>query len=158
MAPLTITGGARYDVASPAEIREIMVEQLRERERARGIKDIRRSVLLNTPAASHVTIADGIACPAGYKWVIRLVGLSLAASGFAVIYITSDPNASSAGVSLAMCVGSMPSSAGNFVQTYGNGACVLSEGEGLLFSCGQNVTGYLIAGWQVPAERIGMFA
>ena len=151
-------GPKTYDIATPADIRQVMIEQGREREKLRGIKDIRRSVQLPGTAATRVTIADGIAVPAGYKWVIRLLGVSTVSAGIGVASITSDPNATLAGASLAMIVASFPNSLIAQVATFGNGACVLSEGEGLFLYFAQNISGYLITGWEVPAERIGEFA
>lgn len=156
MTAYTIRAGLSIDVPSRDDIAAVTRAELARydaelREKARGIKDLHRDTSLTTPAVSRVTISDSIAPSAGYKWVLRLLGVQLASAGALQAWITSDQNATS-GTSRRL----VASAASNQFQvvTFPAGACVLNEQEGLLIVGAQNILSYFVAGWEAPAERI----
>lgn len=176
MPVVQIRGGASVEIPDLAEIRaeigaglgpearrdwwaeQKAIEDARERERYRGMKDMRRSTLLTTPAGTRVTILDGIAPEAGYKWVVRIVSVFLASAGTGQAYITSDTTSTLGSLTQAKAVASYTTSAAVQVATLPQGACILDEGEGLYLNFTQNINGYMLAGWEVPAMMIGKLA
>lgn len=163
MATTLIRGGASFDHVTPDEMRGMLgeqaaIESARDRERYRGIKDLRRSINLSSPAGAHITINDGITPEAGYKWLVMGVSVWLAAAGTGEAFITSDTASALAAPTQGRPVITFSTS---FVYQVGNlpkGACVLNEGEGLYLNFSQNIQGYMLTGWLTPAELIGRFA
>ena len=170
--PLTqIHGGAIVDIPTAEETAAAVdarhrafwheqqaIESARERERQRAKKDLRRSTLLATPAGTRVTILDGIAPEPGYKWVVRYISVYLAAAGTGQAFITSDTTSTLGALTQAKCVAAMTTSSQYQAQSLPEGACILSVGEGLYLNFTQNINGYMIAGWESVAERIGELA
>lgn len=157
MTTYHIRAGLSFDVPSREDIAEVTRAELahydaQQREKLRGLKDLHRDTSLTTPATSRVTITDSITPAAGYKWVVRLLGVQLASAGTLQAFITSDQNATA-----ALSRRLVASAASNQYQvvTFNSGACVLNEQEGLLIVGGQNILSYFVAGWEAPAERIG---
>ena len=95
---------------------------------------------------------------AGYKWVVQLISVTLASAGTGQVYITSDPATTLGGPTKASMVASLLTSGTAQVATFGKGPVILSESEGLFLNFTQNVSSYMITGWHVPSERIGMLA
>jgi hypothetical protein len=156
MTTYHIRAGLSFEVPSTEDITQITRAELAhydalQREKARGIKDLHRDTNLITPAATRVTVTDSIAPSAGYKWVVRMLGVTLASAGVLQAYITSDQNATQA--TSRRLVASLVSAQWQ-VTTFPSGACVLNEMEGLLIVAGQNIVSYFLSGWEVPAERI----
>ena len=171
MAQQLVRGGAPIDIPTADEVADAVdprmrafwaeqrgIAEAREREQLRTMKDLRRSAMLTTPATTRPTVLDGISPEAGYKWVVRLVGVFLASAGTGQAFITSD-SASALGVlTQGRPVAALTTSAQFQVATFPQGACVLDEGEGLYLNFTTNINGYTITGWEVMAEQIGKLA
>lgn len=152
MAQLTIAGGRSYDVASPAEVKQIVADQLREREHARGIKPLRRDTALITPAGTRFTAADAITPESGYVWAVRILSVQLASAGTGEAFITSDTNTAVTTSAQRRLLAAFGTSSQYQVATFNSGACILNGDEGLFLSFSQNITAYMVAGWEVPAQ------
>jgi hypothetical protein len=171
-----IRGGAHVEIPNLAEIgaeldarlgpesratwwdEQASIASQRQREQLRAIKDMRRSTLVTTPAGTRVTILDGITPEAGYKWVIRYIGVYLAAAGTGQAFITSDTTSTLGELTKSKPVAVFTTSAQWQTQSIPEGACILSVDEGLYLNFTQNVTGYMLAGWESPAELVGRLA
>src|SRR5215469_15906914 len=176
MPLVKIQGGADVEIPNLAEIEAIVsigvgpeqrkhwwgeqarVADERQRQQLRGIKDMRRSTLLTTPAGTRVTLLDGITPEAGYKWVVRYIGVYLASAGTGQAFITSDTTSTLSSLTQSKPVAAFTTSAQYQTQSIPEGACVLSMDEGLYLNFTQNINGYMIAGWETAAERIGILA
>jgi hypothetical protein len=156
--------GAELDVRLGPEARRQWHEEAaraaddRERVRLRGLKDFRRSTLLTTPAGTRVSLLDGISPEPGWKWVVRLIGVNLAAAGTGQVFITSDSGSALTVQTQSRPVASFTTSAGTQVEFINAGACILGVDEGLYLNFTQNIQGYMIAGWMSVAERVGELA
>ena len=158
MAIVTIQGGAKFETATPDEVRKIMQhEAATERERYRAIKDFRRNVQVVTTAATYSTLTDYVTPEAGYKWLVRLLSVSLASAGTGQAFITSQSGAAPVLTmpTQSRCIAEWGTSLAYQVSTFGMAALVLNEGEGLFFNTTANVTGYMLQGWLTPAELVG---
>jgi len=171
-----IQGGADVEIPNLAEIEAIVsigvgpeqrkqwwgeqarIEDERQREQWRGIKDLRRSTLLTTPAGTRVTLLDGIAPAAGFKWVVRYIGVYLASAGTGQAFITSDTASTLSALTQSKPVAAFTTSAQYQTQSIPEGACILSVDEGIYLNFTQNINGYMIAGWEAPAEKIGVLS
>jgi hypothetical protein len=151
-------GPHKVDIASPADLAQILIAQARDKEKIRGIKDLRKAITTGTPSGTYNTISDGVQVDAGYKWVIQLISVTLASAGTGQVYVTSDPATTLGGPTKAAMVASLLTSGTAQVAVFGKGPVILSESEGLFLNFTQNVSSYLIAGWHVPAERVGELA
>ena len=65
MARTILRAGMELDFATPGEVEQITRNQLhqwaeQERNHARGIKKLRRSTLLSTPAGTRVSLHDAL--------------------------------------------------------------------------------------------------
>lgn len=159
----TMHGGAQLDFVTPAEMKTFQEQQsaiqdVRERERLRGKKDMRRSTLLTTPAGTRPSVLDGITPLPGYKWVVRFVSVYLSATGTGQVFITSDSTSTLGALTQSKCIASFTTTAVYQTQSIPEGACILSADEGLYFNFTSNIAGYMLAGWESIAERIGEFA
>lgn len=163
MARQRIQGGAMLDIPSVDEIgtdtaarlaafgaQQRLIADERERQHARGIKNIRRDVQI-TAATTRFTNLDGIGPELGYVWGVRLLSAQLASAGTMQAWITSD---TSTGTTAANSRRLVMSNASNQFQValFNSGACILLPDEGLFLSAGQNITSYFLAAWEVPAE------
>ena len=172
MPLVEIRGGAKVEIPDLAEIdarigaavgpearKQWWSEaQQWQREELRTVKDLRRSTLVTTPAQTRVTLLDGITPEAGYKWVVRYISVYLASAGTGQAFITTDSASTLSSITQSKCVASYTTSAQYQAQSIPEGACVLSVNEGLYLNFTQNVVGYMIAGWDVMAERVGVLA
>lgn len=164
MAVTEIRGGAKLEHVTPAEMRQFFeeqanIEQARDRERFKGIKDLRR--VSNCPGAAagtRVTINDGITPDAGYKWLVVAISVFLAAAGTGEALITSDTSSTLGALTQCRPAAVFPTSFQYQIAYPPKAAVVLSEGEGLYLNFSQNISGYMLAGWITPAEMIGRFA
>lgn len=159
----TIRGGGPIDTLTPAELHDFWREQqaiqdVRERERQKAKKDLRRSTLLATPAGTRVSVLDGITPEPGYKWVVRFISVYLAAAGTGQAFITSDSTSTLGAITQTKCVAAFTTSAQYQPQSMPEGACILNAAEGIYLNFTQNINGYMIAGWEIAAERIGELA
>jgi hypothetical protein len=156
VAEVKIAGGVTFQTATPDEVRGIfreeMKEQARETERARAVKAMRRSVQLTTPAGTRLTQLDSVTPAAGYIWSVRLIGVWLAAAGTGQSFITSDTVSTLSTQAQRQPVATFTTSAQWQVAYPPKGACTLSVDEGLYLNFTQNITGYILAGWEVPGE------
>lgn len=168
-----IRGGSRVEIPNLAEIgleldarlgpeqrrewwAELQAEQQAKDEILyRAIKDLRRSALLSSPAGTRVTILDGITPEAGYKWVVRYVGVWLATAGTGQAFITTDTSSALGGITQSKPVAVFTTSSVYQTQSVPQGACILSQDEGLYLNFTQNINGYMLAGWESPAEKVG---
>lgn len=163
MAQYTIAGGQRFETVTPDEMHAFFREQAaiqdaRNRELQRTKKDLRRSTLLSTPAGTRVSVLDGITPASGYKWLVRILGVYLAATGTGQAFITSDTTSTLGALTQSKPVASFLTTGVYQVATFPQGACVLDADEGLYLNFTSNINGYMIAGWEIAAERIGELA
>lgn len=167
-----IRGGAHVEIPNLAEIEatigaavgpqarqqwwaELQADQrAKEAQQYRALKALRRSTLLSTPAGTRVTVLDGITPEAGYMWVIRYIGVYLASAGTGQAFITSDTTSTLGGLTQSKPVAVFTTSSQYQTQSVPQGACVLSVDEGLYLNFTQNINGYMIAGWESPAEMV----
>jgi hypothetical protein len=146
-------GPNKYDIATPADVRAIVAESARERERARGVKDMRRSLFVQgTPASTRFTLSDSIGPASGYIWTVRLITVQLATAGTGQVYISSDTNPAATAAQQRSLLWAFGTSQQWQSQTLNSGAAILKSDEGLFFSFTQNITAYMLSGWQVPSE------
>lgn len=156
----TIRGGGTIEHVTPdelrAELRSVMAaESAAERERLRGIKDLQRAALIASPAGTHITLTDGYTPDAGYKWMIRHIGVYLASAGTGQVFLTTDTTSTLGPTAQARPVAVFLTSGQYQAADIGSGACILSEAQGLYLNFSQNVVGYFMSGWIVPAEMVG---
>jgi hypothetical protein len=176
MPEVMIRGGAKLEVPDLAEIGAVVsagvgpdarrqwwaeqaeIADTRQRAELRALKPLRRSALLTTPAGTRVTILDGITPEGGYVWVVRYIGVYLAAGGTGQAFITTDTTSTLGAITQSKPVAVFTSSAQYQTQSIPEGACILSVDEGLYLNFTQNINGYMVAGWESPAEMVGKLA
>ena len=73
-------------------------------------------------------------------------------------FITSDTTSTLGELTKSKPVAVFTTSAQWQTQSIPEGACILSVDEGLYLNFTQNVTGYMLAGWESPAELVGRLA
>ena len=159
MTGVQLRAGMTLDIPSRDEIGEVVRHeysraQEAEREKARGIKLLRRSTGVTTPAGTRVSLLDGITPSAGTVWAVRLVGVWLASAGTGQAFITSDSSSTLAAPAQRQVVAEFATSAAYQVATFPAGACMLNVDEGLYLNFTQNINGYILSGWEVPAEMV----
>jgi hypothetical protein len=149
-----IKAGAEIDVPTRAEVAEDIHSAWRaseahhEMERARGLKWIRASQPGPLPLASTLFLPTGP--DTGYLWTAMLLSVQLASAGTVLAYVTSAaPSTSSTPLRL---IWNASTSSANQVTTFGRGAVMLNQAESVYLSATQNITAWLLAGWEVPSE------
>jgi hypothetical protein len=141
MALALIRGGAQIETATPAEIRELL--DLRERERARGIKWVEFAVPL--PAAPANTLLAGP--EEGYTWSVRVISSTLGSAGTLAAY-----KASSTGQTTRL-VGFNSTSQTAQVMQYPSDTLILQHGTGVYLVASTTLTNYYVGAWQAIAEQ-----
>jgi hypothetical protein len=157
MATVTIQGGARFETATPDEVRSIVRDESdRQRERLRGVKYSRLPLLRGTPASSalllggHSNKAGALVGPEmGDAWVLRHLWISGLTSG-------STPDIMNVLVNNQTW---WQLNGNNFSYTFGKGELVLLQGEAMAFQNSGSIaaTGQVSVGgayWRVPGEKL----
>lgn len=171
MAQQLVRGGQAIDVPTADETADAVdgrmrqffaeqgaIEDARQRNLQRTKKDMRRSTLLITPAGTRVSILDAITPEAGYKWVVRFLSVFLATAGTGQAFITSDTSSTLGSLTQSKLVAVFSTSGIYQTTTFPEGACVLDHNEGFYLNFTQNISGYMVSGWEIMAERIGELA
>ena len=141
MAVYAIQGGARIDVATSAEITDLL--DRRERQRARGIKWVEFAVPLPASPANVLTVGP----EEGYTWSVRCVSSTLSTAGTLTAY-----KASSTGQT-ARLVGYNATSQTPQVMQYPSDTLMLQHGSALYLVASTNLANYYIGAWQAIAEQ-----
>jgi hypothetical protein len=157
MATFAIQGGAKFETATPDEVRSIVAdENERKRERLRGIKYMRFPVLRGTPSGSALTLGGAsdksnqlIDPEMGDAWVIRHLWINGLTSG-------ATPDIMNVLVNNQTW---WQLNGNTFSYTFSKGEFVLLQGETLTY---QNLgsiaaTGQVTVGgayWRCPGEML----
>jgi hypothetical protein len=157
MATFAIQGGAKFETATPDEVRSIVAdENERKRERLRGIKYMRLPVLRGTPASSALILGGAsdksnqlISPEMGDAWVIRHLWISGLATG-------TTPDLMNVLVNNQTW---WQLNGNNFAYTFGKAEIILQQGESLTYQNSGNLaaTGQITTGgayWRVPGEML----
>jgi hypothetical protein len=156
MPQVTMYGGGKIDVPSAREIAEVVSAQ--EREKVRGIKDMRLPQITGTASGSAITLGKGIAQvgpESGHKWsVLRIVvtGMTTGSSPDILNMYVND-------------TGGQPIwqfNGNNFGYTFNPREMVLNPGETLMFASSGTfaATGVITVSGQVDdviAEMFGKY-
>lgn len=156
MATTLIRGGSVIDTPTPAEMRQIMAEQLaddrRQRAEADNVKRMELAVPIQPPAITFfASVTTLIGTPdEGYVWSLKLVAATLSAAATLVIY-----KASSSGQTTRPLASFQAQTANvPLIATWSSDQAELKHGEGLYLVAGSGtITGIYMTGEQVTAEK-----
>ena len=173
MALAEIRGGAHIDILSAAELgaeldlrlgpearqewwSEYQRAEAAERAKVRGIKPVRWGGAVNAQTV-FLGGANGVGPESGYMLQVRLISCQVASSDTVQVFIASA--APPTGVTLPRLIQNWSTAGTAMVQTFNAGACMLFNDESIYLSAAaHNVTAFFVAGFQVPAERVGELA
>jgi hypothetical protein len=163
VANVTITAGASYEVVTPHEMRQALLDQdARNRATIAGIKHHEVWVNAGKIGAANPYTLDGSNSPAaGWSWLVMLIGCEQSASANTRVYKqTPQLAAANAPIGFGRFVGLVGTagSAGvvNNLQM-SKGQCVLNGGGDTLTFVAQSgtVLSIYMSVIQCPTERIG---
>lgn len=150
MAEVAIHVGAKFQTATPDEVRQIVqAETAAERQRARGIKAIRVAGIGTQPAAQTLYIPNGPA--SGYIWTLRLLSVQISAADTCIAYIASS--APSAGATPQRMITPFGTSNANQYDKFAKGQVMLYPDESIYLSCAAHtINAWFMIAWEAPGE------
>ena len=154
MPEVRIQGGMRLMVPDRGEhrddLRAVLDEQEKERERARSFKPMRIASPGPSPAAKTVFVPLP---EQGYAWNLKLVSVQLASADTVQLFIaTSAPSTTSV---LLTLISNFGASATSQVDKWSASQVILNPGEGLyIAAAAQNITAFCILADQAVAEMV----
>lgn len=150
MAEVAIHAGAKFQTATPDEVRTIVAaESAAERQRARGVKHIRIAGIGAQPAAQTLYILTGPA--SGYIWSLRLLSVQISAADTCLAYIASS--APSAGATPQRLITPFGTSNANQYDKFAKGQVMLYPDESVYLSCAAHtINAFFMTAWEAPAE------
>ena len=141
MARQLIRGGQPVDLVTLEEFRQLL--DVRERQRARGIKWVEFATPLAAAPANVLTVGP----PEGYTWSVRVVSSTLGSAGTLAAY-----KASSSGQTSRLVGFNGTSQTAQVVQ-FPSDTFMLQHGSAAYLVASTTLTNYYLAGWQAVAEQ-----